>query len=255
MTAVRQPQLPTREVLRTELLLVVALSLGAAAVYAVLNLVRDVLRGPLAAQTSTVVGSRAEQPWLDLLFQLARISLALVPVLLVAHFLARSGESLRTLGADAAEPRRDLARGAVLAAVVGGTGLALYLGAYAAGLNTAVVVTTLEPSWWRDPLLVLAAAQNALLEEIVVLGYVMLRLQQLGWSFGRAAVASSLLRGSYHLYQGFGGFLGNALMGVLFCLLLRRWKRVGPFVVAHTLIDVVAFVGYAELHGRVSWLP
>jgi len=26
-------------------------------------------------------------------------------------------------------------------------------------------------------------------------------------------------------------------------------------VLAHTLIDVVAFVGYAELAGHVSWLP
>ena len=26
-------------------------------------------------------------------------------------------------------------------------------------------------------------------------------------------------------------------------------------IIAHTLIDAVAFVGYAALHGRVSWLP
>jgi hypothetical protein len=28
-----------------------------------------------------------------------------------------------------------------------------------------------------------------------------------------------------------------------------------PFVVAHTLIDSAAFVGYALLAGHVSWLP
>jgi hypothetical protein len=28
-----------------------------------------------------------------------------------------------------------------------------------------------------------------------------------------------------------------------------------PFVVAHTLLDVGAFVGYAALAGRVDWLP
>jgi len=28
-----------------------------------------------------------------------------------------------------------------------------------------------------------------------------------------------------------------------------------PLVVAHALIDTVAFVGYALLHGRVGWLP
>jgi hypothetical protein len=26
-------------------------------------------------------------------------------------------------------------------------------------------------------------------------------------------------------------------------------------VIAHTLIDMGAFIGYAELHGHVSWLP
>ena len=29
-------------------------------------------------------------------------------------------------------------------------------------------------------------------------------------------VASALLRGSYHLYQGWGGFVGNAIMGLVF---------------------------------------
>ena len=28
-----------------------------------------------------------------------------------------------------------------------------------------------------------------------------------------------------------------------------------PMIIAHTLIDSVAFVGYAALHGHVSWLP
>jgi hypothetical protein len=30
---------------------------------------------------------------------------------------------------------------------------------------------------------------------------------------------------------------------------------VTPFIVAHVLIDAVTFVGYAALHGHVSWLP
>ena len=70
-----------------------------------------------------------------------------------------------------------------------------------------------------------------------------------------AAIAvSALVRGTYHLYQGFGGFVGNVVMGVVFALVWRRTRRVGPLVVAHTLIDVVAFIGYAVLKGRVGWL-
>ena len=70
-----------------------------------------------------------------------------------------------------------------------------------------------------------------------------------------ALVASSVLRGSYHLYQGIGGLIGNMAMGVVFVLLYRRWGRVGPLVAAHALIDIVAFVGYALLAGKVGWLP
>jgi hypothetical protein len=28
-----------------------------------------------------------------------------------------------------------------------------------------------------------------------------------------------------------------------------------PLVIAHTILDVVAFVGYTMLRGKVSWLP
>jgi membrane protease YdiL (CAAX protease family) len=64
-----------------------------------------------------------------------------------------------------------------------------------------------------------------------------------------------VLRGSYHLYQGLGGFAGNAVMGLVFGEVYRRWGRLWPLVVAHTLMDLVAFVGYALLAGHVGWLP
>ena len=99
------------------------------------------------------------------------------------------------------------------------------------------------------------AARDGVLEEILVLGYLLRRLGQLGLSPAWAIAISAVVRGSYHLYQGFGGFLGNAVMGVIFAVLYLRWKRVTPFIIAHGLIDTGAFVGYAVLHGHVSWLP
>ena len=67
-------------------------------------------------------------------------------------------------------------------------------------------------------------------------------------------VVSALIRGSYHLYQGLGGFVGNVVMGLIFGWLYTRTRRVLPLVVAHTILDVVSFVGYELLAGRVSWL-
>jgi membrane protease YdiL (CAAX protease family) len=66
---------------------------------------------------------------------------------------------------------------------------------------------------------------------------------------------SAVLRGSYHLYQGFGAFVGNAVMGVVFALFFVRCKRVMPLIVAHSLLDVGAFVGYTLLpKAWLAWL-
>jgi membrane protease YdiL (CAAX protease family) len=253
---VGSPPIPRRW-LAQEVWLVFALSLGAAGLRAVLSLVGDLTSGaPLGAQTALLNGSQAPgRPWFDLTLQLSSIAIGVVPVLLVAHLLARSGEGLATIGVDLRRPWSDLRRGVLLAAVVGGTGLAFYLAAHAAGVNLTVVPEALPPTWWKIPVLLLSAAQNAVLEEVLVAGYLLHRLRQLGWGDHRALAVSSLLRGSYHLYQGLGGFVGNVLMGLLFGRLYQRWGRTMPLVVAHFLIDAVAFVGYALLAGQVSWLP
>jgi len=246
-----------RRWLVAELWLVFALSLGASGVRALVALVADLATGvPLGRQSAVLNGSLAPgRPWLDLTLQLVYLVAALVPVALALHLLARSGESRRTIGFDASRLGSDVGRGIVLAAIVGGSGLAFYLAVHASGLNLTVVAEDLPAVWWRIPVLVLSAAQNAVLEEMLVGGYLLHRLRQLGWGDNRALILSAVLRGSYHLYQGFGGFVGNLVMGLVFGRLYQRWGRVGPFVAAHTLIDVVAFVGYAVLAGHVSWLP
>ncbi|MFF8647620.1 CPBP family intramembrane glutamic endopeptidase [Streptomyces griseoluteus] len=250
-------QQPSRRMLRDETLIVLALSLGASGVSALISFIGSVTKpGGLKDQAATLNASAAPgRPWLDLAWQLFGIASALVPVALVAYLLCREGESLRVLGFDRARPWSDLARGAAVAAVIGSTGIAFYLAARGLGFNLTVVPEALPDVWWKYPVLVLSALQNAVLEEVIVVGYLLRRLGQLGWSPGTALVASAVLRGSYHLYQGIGGFIGNMVMGVVFVWLYRRWGRVGPLVVAHSLLDIGAFVGYALLAGRVGWLP
>jgi membrane protease YdiL (CAAX protease family) len=255
MSSGAQPVL-RRGYLIAEILLVLGLSLGRAGVFSVVEFVADLTSGvPLADQTTTLNPSASPRPLLDLTLQLLRIGFALVIVGLVAYLLQRSGESLRTLGVDGSQPGRDIGRGAVLAVVIGGTGLVWYLIAYNAGINLNVAAQGLPDEWWRTPVLVLGAMENAVLEEVVVLGFVLHRLRQLGWSWPSAIVTSALIRGTYHLYQGVGGFLGNVVMGLLFGWLFKRWGRVMPMIIAHALIDTVAFIGYAVLAGKVSWLP
>ncbi len=243
--------------LRGEILVVFAVSLGASGVTALLSFLRAVTAPEkLSDQRASLVTPFAPgRPWLELLFQLMSVLLTLAPVALVVHLLHRSGERLSDLGVDRSQPRRDALRGAAIAAVIGCAGLALYLAAYALGLNRAVVPTELPSVWWRIPIELLIAGQNGVLEEILVAGYLLRRLDQLGWRPHRALAVSALLRGSYHLYQGLGGFVGNVIMGLIFGKLFQRWGRVLPMVVAHTLIDAVALVGYTLLAGHASWLP
>jgi len=251
------PAAYTRKLIAFEVLAVLALSLGRSAVSAFISLMGSLTaQRSLASQQATLNGSAAPgRPWLDLSYQLYGIGFGLAPVLLVAYLLTREGQSLRTLGADRSRPLQDLGRGVAVAAVIGGSGLGLYLAAHAAGAALTVVPTTLPPVWWRIPVLIGSAFQNAALEEVVVLGYLLRRLKQAGWSDARADCASALVRGSYHLYQGFGGFVGNLVMGLIFARLYRRWGRVAPLLLAHALIDTTAFVGYVLLAGHVSWLP
>ncbi|MEO3756134.1 type II CAAX endopeptidase family protein [Streptomyces sp. B6B3] len=263
MAAAAPPRVGLPEgALRRELLLVLGLSLGASGVAALISFTGSLTRpGGLADQSATLNGSNAPgRPWLDLAWQLFGITTALVPVLLVAHLLLReraelAGPGMRGIGFDLRRPGFDLGWGAVVAAGIGGSGLLLYLGAHAAGANVTVVPESLPDVWWKIPVLILSAVQNAVVEEVIVVGYLLRRLTQLGWGPVGVLLGSSLLRGSYHLYQGIGGFFGNVAMGVIFVWLYRRWGRVMPLVVAHALIDVVAFVGYALLAGRVDWLP
>ena len=251
------PRTLTPRQIRWEIFVVFAVSLGASGLYAFVSLIGS-LTAPkaLGQQQAVLNGSLAPgRPLLDLFLQLTNIAIGFAPVVLVFYLMSRSGEGPSDLGLDTSQPGRDVLRGAILAALIGGSGLALYLAAYKLGFALNVVAESLPAVWWRIPVLVLSAAHNGILEEIVVLGYLLNRLEQLGMRPSRAIALSAVLRGSYHLYQGFGGFIGNAIMGVIFGILYKRWGRVTPMIIAHTLIDTGAFVGYATLHGHVSWLP
>jgi membrane protease YdiL (CAAX protease family) len=157
------------------------------------------------------------------------------------------------LGLDRQRWRFDLASGFVLTLVIGVPGLGLYLLARELGFNTIVSAANLT-EWWAGPVLVLLAAANGVIEEVVVVGYLITRLRQTGWGVAAAVTFSALLRGTYHLYQGFGGFVGNAVMGVIFALFFLRTRRLWPLILAHTLLDVVAFLGYTLLRDRLPWL-
>jgi len=175
---------------------------------------------------------------------------SLAPVALVVHLIRRGRERLESFGLGMATLRQDIGWGALLGLGVAGVGLGLYVASIALNINRFVVPVPPLGHWWTVPILVMGALQNALLEEVVVVGYLIRRLEQIGWTGAAALLASAILRGTYHLYQGWGGFTGNVLLGLAFGFVFLRWRRTWPLVAAHFLVDTLAGVAYIALRGH-----
>ena len=250
-------QQATRRLLTAEIVIVLLLSLGQSAVYAVVSLIAKLTAGkPLSQQAAVLNQSQSARPYLDLTYQLLSIFFALIPVAVALYLLVRDHiDPRRTLGLTADRPRFDLGWGTLLAACIGIPGLLLVYAAKVLGINAQIVPAALQPAWWAVPVLILAAIENAVLEEVIVVGYLLTRLREFNLPVGWMIACSAVLRGSYHLYQGFGAFIGNAVMGVIFALFFLRTKRVMPLIIAHSLLDTAAFVGYTLLpHSWLAWL-
>lgn len=232
--------------LTAEVWIVLGLSLGSSGVYAVVNIIDRLTRETALANQATQLNSQLNpRPWLDLTYQLLNIGFGIVPVLLALFLLSSPGRSaVRRIGLTFARPGRDTLAGIGLAALIGLPGLAFYALGRALGITVQIQAAGIDPHWWAVPVLLLSAARSALLEEVIAVAYLMERLRELRWRLPATIVASALLRGSYHLYQGIGPFIGNAVMGVVFAWYYERTRRVMPLVLAHFLLDVVAFVGY-----------
>ncbi|WP_374974775.1 CPBP family intramembrane glutamic endopeptidase [Microbacterium trichothecenolyticum] len=235
-----------RRRLTWEVWIVLAITVGQSALYSVLSLVRKLLAPvPLGQQQTQVNPSRDAQAVWDVVYQVLAVFFALALVALVVYLLWEPGSNaLRRIGLDFSRFGGDLGRGILLAAVIGVPGLALYAAGRALGVTVAVVASPLDAAWWTVPLLVLSALRASLTEEVIFIGYLFDRLRRFGWNDWAIILTSAGLRGAYHAYQGIGAIVGNVVMGVVFGWCYRRWGRVMPLVIAHTLLDIVAFVGY-----------
>ena len=199
------------------------LSLGASAVYSIVSIVARVTdERPLAEQSAAINQSRSSREWLDFTYQFLDVFFGLFVVALA------------------------------LVAVIGIPGIALYALGRLAGWTVAVVASPLDAHWWTVPILVLAALKAALTEEVIVVGYLFTRLRELGVGAWATILSSAVLRGTYHLYQGFGPFAGNVAMGIVFGWCYQRWGRTMPLVIAHWMLDMISFIGYPL---AVGWWP
>jgi membrane protease YdiL (CAAX protease family) len=244
---------PRRRALRIEIAVVLAVTFALSAYTALLRLAEAVVLG-LAGQIVALNPRRSPIDLIDLGLNLAGVFQLLAWGALGVYLLWRSGFGPDQIGLGRPRWRPDLLGGLGLAALIGLPGLALYQVARILGMNASVEPAELYDTWWRIPVLLLVAFANGWAEEVVVVGFLITRLRQLRMSPVAAVIASSVLRGVYHLYQGFGAGLGNLAMGLVFGYVYVRTGRLWPLIVAHGLIDAVAFVGYALAAGHLGWL-
>lgn len=229
-----------------EITIVLLLSLGASALYSILQIIDDLSQTtPLGEQSTALNTSSTTVQYVDLARQLLGIAVDLAPVALVCYLLwSTSRPHLGRLGIDRFRVKPDLGGPALIALCIGIPGLALYFAGRALGITVAVDPAALNSYWWTVPVLLLSAIRSGLQEEVIVIGYLYARLGDLGWGRWQMILSTALLRGSYHLYQGFGAFIGNAVMGIVFGWIYTRWGRLLPLVITHALLDAVVFVGY-----------
>jgi membrane protease YdiL (CAAX protease family) len=230
-----------------ELWLVLMVSLGASAIYSVLSLARKLTSTQgLAGSVTTINQPLAKTPWLDLVSQLASISLALVPVLLALYFLRMDNIKIGLVPV-----KKDWIIGISLPLIIGIPGIALYVVALNLGLTSRIVPSSLGDYWWTPVVLVLAALRSGLQEEIIAVAFLAKKLKIIRPEITiiSVVVISSLFRASYHLYQGFSAFLGNFVMGLVFGYLFMRTGRVAPLVIAHTIMNTAVFIGFPLVAG------
>jgi membrane protease YdiL (CAAX protease family) len=234
------PTDPRKRTIRLEIAVVLAVTFGLSAYTALVSLIEAVLLG-LSGQKVALNRKLSPIDLINLALNLASVFQLVAWGLLGLYLLWRSGLGPSRIGLGRFRWRTDLLGGLGLAALIGIPGLGLYVAGRALGIGVAVVPSELGDTWWRIPVL-------------LVVAFLMTRLRQLGMSPVKVLVISSLLRGAYHLYQGFGAGLGNLAMGLVFGYVWQRTGRLWPLIVAHGLIDAVAFVGYALAAGHLDWL-
>ncbi|MFZ0666729.1 MAG: CPBP family intramembrane glutamic endopeptidase [Acidimicrobiales bacterium] len=82
------------------------------------------------------------------------------------------------------------------------------------------------------------AAVTSITEEVLVNGYLLVRLEQLGWTNRSAFILSLVLRMSYHIYYGVG-FLLLLPFGYFITRSFQKHRRLNRCIAAHFIYDAV----------------
>jgi hypothetical protein len=170
--------------------------------------------------------------------EVARAALAVAVVVLLGGRRGRSVADLglvgtRAKGGPGLRQGIRMAAWAALALVVGGiVTSALATGSFPFGHQSAA-----------NTLLDLTASLNAgIVEETVVLAFLVTTLEHAGRPRAEIAAVALVCRGAYHIYYG-PGALGILVWAAVFLWLFWRFRSVVPMVIVHVGWDSLVFLG------------
>ncbi len=167
----------------------------------------------------------------------------LAPVPIALFLLSRTGQTPEVLGLGRPQFKRDIL-----------PGLGIFAAAFAIEVALALPFTSLinhhsslintasanhSPKYYLVEGIFISAI-TAITEETIVNGYLITRLNQMGWSPRRALILSLILRTSYHVYYGIG-FIFTIPLGYIVTRSFQRHHKLTRPIVAHFLYDAIIF--------------
>jgi membrane protease YdiL (CAAX protease family) len=177
--------------------------------------------------------------WLPVLLAIIRQLPVLAVAALVCYLLSRSGEGLRAINLGRTRIRTDLAL--LLAVFVVVQWIPQWFGAHLlAWTHTQGFFLLPSPVPLSRSALTVAQVAFSLtagiVEEVVVLGYLVRRLEQRGFNVIAVVAIDVAVRISYHLYYGWN-VIPIALWALVSVLIYLRVRRLLPFILCHVAWD------------------
>ncbi len=173
--------------------------------------------------------------------------LAYVPVLsvvpLALFLLSRTGQPPSVMGLEPRSMYRDLFPALGLGAAALGIEVVMLLPFVSVLQNHPGLLTkvsdTAQPKYYLIEGVFMSAV-TAVTEEVLVNGYFITRLGQLGWTPRSSLLLSLFLRTSYHAYYGVG-FVLTIPLGFFLTRSFQKHHRLNRPVLAHFLYDAILF--------------
>lgn len=219
-----------------EILIVLAIFPLGSALAAASALSYHLQTGSDALDVGTALGLHGT--WLPLSFVVAQSASELAAAALVFYLLVRSGEGISAINLGGGRVRMDLA---LLLPVF----LTVFLIPQWFGISVMswtnvhafqqIGVDLAPPA--RFAAYCARSISAGVLEEVVVLGYLVRRLQQRRTPVAAIVMIDVAVRLSYHIYYG-PGIIPIALWAIVCVLVYLRIQRLLPFIIAHAAYDI-----------------